>query len=115
MAANYSHLSISHRPLAACFADPGQNHGWSCVGSCDNRVTDDSMTVALNSGQYQSNYCERQYVEVLDVNRGSIGRFKIADRCMGCGWGGIDFTPAGWKSLGRGMGEGSFTIKWRFV
>jgi hypothetical protein len=59
-------------------SDPAQNHGYSCLGSCDNRLDDNSLVVALNAEQYQRSMCQRQCVEITDVSSGRVGRFVVA-------------------------------------
>lgn len=86
------------------------------MGSCDNHIDDSMPVVALNQEMYQGYMCLNSWVEVVDLDTGAVSRFQVADRCAGCGWGGIDFTPAAWRQLGRdpySSGEGR--IKWRFV
>lgn len=84
------------------------------MGSCDNRVTDWDAVVAMNPGQYSGcGAC----VEVLDVERGNVARFTVADRCAGCGWGQLDLTPGALNRLGRNTGnwgDAEFPIRWRY-
>ncbi|KAI9015353.1 hypothetical protein DFJ74DRAFT_679854 [Hyaloraphidium curvatum] len=98
-------------------SDPRQNHGFTCLGTCDNHLDDGSNVVAINVQQYQSWMCEKACVEVLDVEKGIAKRFRVADSCAACGYGGIDFTPASLAQFGRttvGWEDAEFPIRWKW-
>ncbi|KAI9019637.1 hypothetical protein DFJ74DRAFT_673906 [Hyaloraphidium curvatum] len=63
---------------------------------------------------YQPWMCNSACVEIQDVARGTVARYTVADRCVGCGWGGIDMTPAAMRAIGRDVSDGMFEIRWRF-
>lgn len=97
--------------------DPKQNHGYRCVGTCDNYLDDSSVVVALNVQQYQSGMCRKQCVEIYDVEKRISRRFTVADSCAACGYGGIDLTPASLAAFGRttvGWEDAEFPIQWKF-
>lgn len=85
------------------------------MGSCDNYIDDNSVVVALNSEQYESWMCNARCAEITDVDTGRVATIKIADRCVGCGWGSLDFTPGSLRAIGRNTGTSVFSIRWRFV
>ncbi|KAI9019152.1 hypothetical protein DFJ74DRAFT_676176 [Hyaloraphidium curvatum] len=84
------------------------------MGSCDNRIDDNSWTVAMNAAQYTG--CGR-CVEIRDLERGGTVRVTVGDRCAGCGYGSIDLTPAVLRAFGRNTGnwgDAEFPIQWRY-
>ncbi|KAI9004467.1 hypothetical protein DFJ74DRAFT_759967 [Hyaloraphidium curvatum] len=89
--------------------DPAQNHGYSCLGACDNRITDEPSgppIIALNRQMYRPDMCGNQCVMIFDVQRGIYGTFTVGDACYGCGWGNIDFTAGALSVFGRGPSDG---------
>lgn len=105
--------------------DPGQNHGWSCVGACDNPMDDNTVGVAVNAAQYRPEWCGKQMLEVQDVQKGTTLRLPVMDRCAACAAGGLDLTPAVVRLFGRTPcqdwsnptcgADAAFPIRWRPV
>ena len=89
------------------------------MGSCDNRVTEKDLIVALNAPQYDFNgqglkWCRSHAcIEIEDIITGIKTRASISDRCASCAYGQLDLTWAVMHSLGR-FRDGNFQIRWRF-
>jgi len=91
------------------------------LGSCGETNTDADMIVAIShtlmdaaGGSNGNPLCGKQ-IKATCGSTGKSGIFTVADRCVGCAPGDLDFTEAGFESLGHALGDGRFQITWEYV